>query len=113
MDWNDFISETDAQLGALRPALGDTARGFSALAKAATAEGALDGKTKELIALAIGVSTKCDGCIAYHARALVRLKATREEVAEALAMCVYMGGGPSMMYCAKAMEAFDALSKAP
>ncbi len=111
MDWRAFIAETDAQLATLRPAMGETAAGFGALAKAATKAGALDPKTKELIALAIGVATRCDGCIAYHARALVRLGATREEVTEMLGMTVYMGGGPSMMYGAKALDAFDTLSK--
>lgn len=112
MNWRAFIAETDAQLAALRPAIGETAGGFGALAKAATRAGALDPKTKELIALAIGVATRCDGCIAYHARALVKLGASREEVAEMIGMTIYMGGGPSMMYGAKALDAFDALSKA-
>lgn len=111
MDWRAFIAETDGQLASLRPAMADAAAGFGALAKAATRGGALDAKTKELIALAIGVATRCDGCIAYHARALVRLGASREEVAEMISMTVYMGGGPSMMYGAKALDAFDALSK--
>ena len=111
MDWKAFIDDTNGQLGALRPAISETAAGFSQLAKAATKPGALDAKTKELVALAIGVATKCDACIAYHAKTLIRLGATREEVAETIAMCVYMGGGPSLMYGARALDAFDQLSK--
>lgn len=85
----------------------ETMQGFSAIAAAATKEGALDKKTKELIAIAIGVSARCDGCIGFHAKALVDLGATREELEEALGMAIYMGGGPSVMYAADALMAFD------
>lgn len=112
MDWPAFLDDTNRQLARLRPAIPEAAAGFGQLAKAATAAGALDPKTKELIALAIGVAGRCDACIGFHARALVRLGATREEVAETVAMCVYMGGGPALMYGAKAMDAFDQLSAA-
>jgi Carboxymuconolactone decarboxylase family. len=44
-----------------------------------------------------------------HAKALVRLGASREEVVETVGMAVYMGGGPSMMYGARALSAYDAL----
>ncbi len=80
------------------------------MAQAATKDGALDKKTKEFIALAIGVSTRCDGCIGFHAKALVKLGATRAEVEEVLAMAVYMGGGPSLMYAADALRAFEQFS---
>lgn len=110
MDWSAYIDETNAQLAQLRPAMPETAAGFSQLAKAAGKAGALDAKTKELIALAIGIDARCDGCLAFHAKALVRLGATREEVVETVAMAVYMGGGPSMMYGARALEAFDQIS---
>ncbi len=110
MDWKDFISETDAEMAALRKAIPEPAAGFARLARAATAEGALSPKVKELMALAIGVTARCDGCIAYHAKAALRHGASREEVAETIAMCVYMGGGPSMIYGAKALAAYDALA---
>lgn len=101
---------------ALRQEAPETMQGFSVLASAATRPGALDARTKELIALAIGVATRCDGCIGIHMDALVRLGATREEIVETLAMAVYMGGGPSVMYAADAMLALDqfrALRAAP
>ena len=98
------ISEYVAQLRKLAP---ETMTGFSQMAKGATQTGVLDEKTKELIALAIGVSTRCDGCIGFHTKTLARLNATREEIAEVLGMAVYMGGGPSLMYAADALRAFD------
>lgn len=95
----------------LRKDIPDTMQGFSALAQAATKDGALDKKTKELIALAIGVSTRCDGCIGFHAKTLVELGASKQEVEETLGMAVYMGGGPSLMYAADAIRAFEQFSE--
>jgi AhpD family alkylhydroperoxidase len=107
MDWSDYLNDTNRELVALRQAMPEAAKGFGELAKAATAQGVLDPKTKELMALAIGVAKQCDGCIGFHVKAARRLGATREEIAETVAMCVYMGGGPSLMYGAKALAAFD------
>lgn len=96
----------------LRNDISNTMQGFSNLAQAATQNGALDKKTKELIALAIGVSTRCDGCIGFHTETLIRLGVTREEFEETLGMAVYMGGGPSLMYAADALLAFEQFSSA-
>ena len=106
-NYPEFTKELSASLKNLRKAIPDTMQGFTAMAQAAKKDGALDMKTKELIALAIGVSARCDGCIGYHAEELVRLGASREEIAETLSMAVYMGGGPSLMYAADAFKAFD------
>ena len=84
---------------------------FSALAQAASRDGALDKKTKELIALALGVAARCDGCIGFHSEALIRLGASRQEVEETLGMAVYMGGGPSLMYAADAISAYEQFEK--
>ena len=73
-------------------------------------DGALDKKTKELIALAIGVSTRCDGCIGFHTQALHKLGASKAEIVETLGMAIYMGGGPSLMYAADALSAFEEFS---
>jgi AhpD family alkylhydroperoxidase len=110
MNWTEFLADTNAELTALRREMPEAAAGFAQLAKAATARGALDPKTKELIALATGIVTHCDGCIGFHVKAAIRHGATRAEIAETVAMCVYMGGGPSLMYGAKALAAFNELS---
>ena len=111
-DYAAIIAGIGAYTAELRRAVPPVMQGFGALSKAATAGGAVDQKTKELIALAIGVTQRCDGCIGYHGKALVDLGATREEVAETLGMCVYMGGGPALMYAADALRAFDQFAKA-
>lgn len=80
---------------------------FSALHKASMQDGALDAKTKELIALAIGVAARCDGCIGFHTQALIKLGATKAELTEMLGVAVMMGGGPSLMYAGETMRAFE------
>ncbi len=106
-NYNEICKEISANTRKLRKDIPDTMQAFSALAQAATRDGALDKKTKELMALALGVAAHCDGCIGFHAQALVKLGATRAEVAETLGMAVYMGGGPSLMYAADAIAAFE------
>jgi AhpD family alkylhydroperoxidase len=106
-DFSELTRSISANLKKLRKDIPDTMQGFAALAQAATRDGALDKKTKELIALALGVAARCDGCIGFHAEALVRLGATRQEVEETLGMAVYMGGGPSLMYAADAISAYE------
>ena len=77
MDKNyvDITRNISANLKKLRSDIPDTMKGFSALAQAATRDGALDKKTKELMALALGVAAHCDGCIGFHTEALVKLGA--------------------------------------
>jgi len=106
-DYKAITKDISEYIGELRKVVPEPMKGFSEMAKAATADGALDKKTKELIALAIGVSQRCDGCIGFHAKALKDLGATREEIAETMAMAVYMGGGPVLMYAADALRAYD------
>ena len=90
----------------LRHAIPDVYKGFSELSKAAFAEGELDRKYKELIALAIGVVEGCDGCIASHSQSAVRAGATRQEAAEAIGVTFLMHGGPATVYGARAYDAF-------
>ncbi len=70
----------------------------------------LNKKTKELIALALGIATHCDGCIGFHTQTLHKLGATKAEIVETLGMAIYMGGGPSLMYAAEALAAFEEIS---
>ena len=109
-NYPDITRDISANLKVLRKDIADTMQGFSALAQAATRDGALTKKTKELMALALGVAARCDGCIGFHVEALVKLGATREEIEETLGMAVYMGGGPSLMYAADAIAAYEQFS---
>jgi AhpD family alkylhydroperoxidase len=106
-DWQAMAAELTGDIRSLRAGAPDVMKGLSALAQAALKADALDTKTKELIALAIAVATRCDGCIAFHAEAAMKQGASRAEVLETMGMAVYMGAGPSVMYAAQALEAFD------
>lgn len=105
--YRDITSSVSATLAKLRADIPDTMRGFSGMAQGALKDGALDKKTKELIAMAIAVSQRCDPCIGFHAEAAVKLGVTRSQFEEMLAVSIYMGGGPSLMYAAHALDAFD------
>jgi AhpD family alkylhydroperoxidase len=108
-DWHELTKSLSAELRELRTGAPDVMKAFSATAVAAKA---LDGKTKELIALAISVAVRCDDCIAFHAKAAVDRGASREEVLETLGMAVYMGAGPSVMYASHALQAFTQFEEA-
>lgn len=110
MDWDDRLSDTRKGLRKLNGAIPDTANAFGALGKSVKEGGTLDFKTKELIALGISICIRCEPCISLHVAALVRDGVTRDEISDVLAMSIQMGGGPAMMYAAKALECFDELS---
>jgi AhpD family alkylhydroperoxidase len=96
----------------LRQGAPDAMKAFGALSTAATATNAIDTKTKELMALAIGIAVHCDGCVAYHTKMAHQHGATRAEVAETVALAVYMGGGPAAVYGGDALRAYDQFSDA-
>ncbi len=106
----DLIEDLNAAITALRAGAPEPMRAFSGLAREALKPGALDTKTKELIATAISVAVRCDGCIGFHAKAAIRAGASRAEMLETLSMAIYMGAGPSMIYASEALRAFDELS---
>lgn len=107
VNYRELTQSVSKNLATLRNDIPDVMKGFNDLARAATRDGALDRKTKELIALTLGVAAHCDACIGFHVQALVKLGVTKAELEEALGMAVYMGGGPSLMYSANALAAFE------
>ncbi len=109
--YKELIQHLNPPLAAFRKEQAETMGGFDAMAKAAMTAGVVSALDKELIATAIAVATRCEGCIAYHVRTLVRLGATREQLNEVLAVAVYMGGGPSLMYAGEVKRAFEEFSQ--
>jgi len=81
--------------------------GFGNLHKAATANGTLNAKSKELIALGIAVAIRCESCIAFHVHDALAAGATRAEVLDTLGVAVMMGGGPAAMYACDALAALE------
>lgn len=109
-NYREITRSVSASLRRLREDIPETMAAFASLAQVTTRDGSLSSKTKELIALCLGVAGHCDACIGFHMKTLVGLGATRAEVEEALAVAVYMGGGPSLMYAAEALSAFEELA---
>lgn len=110
-NWPQMATELAGPLKELRGGAPDIMRSFGGLARAALEAGALDTKTKELLALGISVAVRCDACITFHADAAMKQGATRAEVMETMGLAIYMGAGPSVMYAAQAVEAFDQYSR--
>jgi AhpD family alkylhydroperoxidase len=106
-DWPETTKVLSSHLRNLRGGVPDIMKAFSGIAQTALAPKALDAKTKELIALGIGVAIRCDDCIAFHIKAAVDHGATREEIGETLGMAIYMGAGPSVMYASHAFAALQ------
>ncbi|WP_372602774.1 carboxymuconolactone decarboxylase family protein [Actibacterium sp.] len=110
MDWTEKSANTKNQLRALNKCIPDATKGFNTLSKAVKDNGTLGLKEKEYVALGIAVAQRCDDCIVLHIEALIRCGATREEVGDVLAMSIQMGGGPALMYAARALDCFDQLT---
>jgi len=106
------LDELSPQHRALRHAIPNVYKGFGEMSKAALAPGVLDTKTKELIAMTIGVVHGCDGCIASHARGAAHAGATKQEAAESIGVTFLMHGGPATIYGARAFDAFCEFSDA-
>ena len=105
---NDLKSVLTAARASRRPVT-FRAAGTSLSGQAIT-DGVLSARQKELIALAIGVTQRCSGCIGFHIKALHKLECTRAELEEMLSVCVYMGGGPALMYTAEAITAWEKMT---
>lgn len=98
------------QLGGQIP---ETMRAFSDLHKTSVGDGVLSSKVKELIALGIAITVRCDGCIAFHVHDALQADASREEILETIGVAVLMGGGPSVMYGCEALEALAQFEQVP
>ena len=106
-DYPAHFRELGEWMQKLGQALPETMTAFGALHEASIAKGALDSKTKELIALGIAISVRCDGCISYHIHDAMKAGAKADEIAETVGVAVLMGGGPSVVYGIEAMQALS------
>ncbi|HVV36128.1 MAG TPA: carboxymuconolactone decarboxylase family protein [Acidimicrobiales bacterium] len=112
-DYQQILNELRQPTAELRHEIPDTWAGFLALHESAVRDGLVPGRIKELIALAIAVVQRCDGCIAYHAKAAARAGATRDELAEILGVALLMDGGPASVYAPRAWAAFTEFATPP
>lgn len=112
MPYPQQLETIKSNMAVLSQSQSATMEQFSKLHGASVGPGVLDSKTKELIALAIAVSARCDGCIAFHTHDVLKAGASREEVMEALSVAILMGGGPSVMYATHVVEAMNQFEEA-
>lgn len=110
-DYQETAKAVSTGAAALRKAHPKMMEAFAALGAATYPDGVLDAKTKELIALAISISVRCDGCVAAHSESAWKKGITREELVEAIGVAIHMGGGPSMVYGAEVLRAYDAFAE--
>jgi AhpD family alkylhydroperoxidase len=110
--FGEKIRATKMQAAALFKAAPEPMRAFGSLMAAASKDGALDARTKELMALAIAIVSRCEGCLLHHVEAAMRHGADRQHIVETIAVSVEMGGGPATVYGGMALAAFDELSNA-
>jgi AhpD family alkylhydroperoxidase len=112
LDWPDYRRQLGAgvkELGKLRP---DTVKAYVALSNAGARNDAVGAKTRELIALAVAVTVRCDGCIATHVDAAIKHGASRDEIAEALGVAIAVNAGAALVYSARTLDAHAALAPA-
>ena len=108
LDWKAYRKELVDTIGKIGQVSPDTVGGYRALGGAAAKTGKMDAKTHELIALAVAVSLRCDGCITVHTHAAVRHGATKEEIVEALGVAIAVNAGAALVYSSRVMDAFEA-----
>ena len=107
-DWNEYRNQILGRLGEIGELSPDTIKGYMALGGAGAKTGHLDAKTRELVALAVAITLRCDGCITVHSAAAKKLGATKEEIAEALGVGISVNAGAALVYSTRTLDAFDA-----
>lgn len=108
LNWIDYRKALMARIGEIGSLTPDTLKGYQTLSAAGAHTQHLDAKTRELIALAVAVTTRCDGCITVHSAEALKQGASREEIAEALGVAVALNAGAAMVYSARALDAVSA-----
>lgn len=112
LDWQSYRAQIAQRIGEIGHMSPDTVRGYRGLSQAGEKANLLGAKTRELIALAVGVTRQCDGCIAVHTEAALKAGATREEIAEALGVAIAVNAGAALVYSTRVMDAVVAASEA-
>src|ERR1700726_4996944 len=108
LDWNEYQKQIGATLGELAKLSPDTLRGYQTLSAANPKTSHLGEKTRQLISLAVAVTTRCDGCIVFHSDAALKAGATKEEISEALGVAVAMNAGAALVYSTRVLDAVAA-----
>jgi AhpD family alkylhydroperoxidase len=111
VDWNTYRQQLVVGVGGLAKLNPDTIKGYTTLSRAGQKAAHLDEKTRELIALAVAITLRCDGCITVHSAAARERGASKEEIAEVLGVAVSVNAGAAIVYSTRALDAFDAAAE--
>ncbi|KQO45464.1 alkylhydroperoxidase [Methylobacterium sp. Leaf86] len=112
MDWNSYRQQITAGVGRFAKLSPETVRGYGALSTAGQKTGHLDAKTRELIAVAVAISLRCDGCITVHTDAARKLGVSEGELGEALGVATTINAGAAIVYATRALDAYAASTEA-
>ncbi len=108
LDWNQYLQELSGRIAELARTSPEIIRGYRALGEAGQKTNLLDGKIRELIALAVAVTLRCDGCIATHTTAAIQKGASEAEIVEALGVAISVNAGAALVYSARVLDAYHA-----
>jgi AhpD family alkylhydroperoxidase len=108
LNWEEYLHELMARIGEIGRASPDIVRGYRTLSDTGQKTNHLDAKTRELIALAVGVTLRCDGCITTHTSAALKSGASKEEIVEALGVAISVNAGAALVYSSRVLDAFEA-----
>ena len=108
LDWNEYRDQINAAVKEMAAANPDIVKAYAGLHQANAKSTRIDAKTRELIALGVAITLRCDGCINAHTDAAIKAGATKEEVVDALAVAIMVNAGAAMVYSARTVDAFDA-----
>ncbi len=111
LNWKEYRAKVKGRVGDLRKYAPEVMKGYAALAASGDKAQHLDGKTRELIALAVAVTTRCDGCIASHVEAAIGFGASREEISEALGVAMALNAGAALVYSARVMDCYEDMAE--
>jgi len=107
LDWKNYLSEVKSRISEIAKMQPDLIRGYRLISDSKVQNPTLDSKTRELIALAVAITTRCDGCISVHVEAAKKHGATRDEILEALAVSIGINTGTALIFSARTMDAYD------
>jgi AhpD family alkylhydroperoxidase len=110
LDWNDYKNQLTGRIGELSKLSPDTVKGYMTLSGANVQTTHLGEKTRQLISLAVAVTTRCDGCITFHTDAALKAGASKDEISEALGVAVAMNAGAALVYSTRVLDAVEAKS---
>ena len=108
-DWNAYREDLLERVGDYAKQSPEVIRGLMTIDNAAAKSGHLEPKMHELIALAVAVTTRCDGCISVHTKKAVEAGASLEEISEALGVAIALNAGAALTYSARVIETYQQL----